>query len=68
MSAPYRVSGRGRDRQIFDGARLVGTIHSDGWTWFGRRPDGVLVQDATGAVVRIAAIARWRTPNLWRSP
>lgn len=65
---PYRVRGKGRHREIFSGERLVGLLHGNGETWTGWRPDGTLVRDATGAVVRSPTIARWRTPDLWRNP
>ena len=70
MSAPYpyRVKGGGRHREIFNGARLVGAIVSNGDSWTGWRPDGTLVRDVEGNVVRSTTIARWRTPNLWRTP
>ena len=66
--SPYRVKGTGNVRQIYDGDRWVGTIICGLDTWTGWRPDGTLVRGTDDKPVRSTTIARWRTPNLWRTP
>ena len=71
MSAPYpyRVKGSGPTRLVYDRLTLVGQITRDAdGVWYGWRLDGTLVRNEQGELRRSATIARWRTPNLWRTP